>query len=127
MKTRIVVADDNPKILNELVSLLQTEFEVVATAADGASARECIHQYRPDVAVLDLVMPEPNGIELAKELAHNSHRLAVIICSVERDPEIINAARSAGVLGYVFKVRMTRDLIRAVKAVAAGQPFMSPE
>jgi DNA-binding NarL/FixJ family response regulator len=127
MKLRIIVADDNPKMLEQVVLLLRDEFDVVATAADGGSARECIQRYKPDVAVLDLVMPQINGIELAREMSRNGNPTPVIICSVENDPEAIEAARSAGALGYVFKPRMARDLIPAVKSVAAGRPFTSPE
>jgi DNA-binding NarL/FixJ family response regulator len=127
MKLRIIVADDNPKMLEQVVLLLRDEFDVVATAADGGSARECIQRYKPDVAVLDLVMPQINGIELAREMSRNGNSTPVIICSVENDPEAIEAARSAGALGYVFKPRMARDLIPAVKSVAAGRPFTSPE
>jgi|SRR5215470_13578622 len=126
VKLRIVVADDNPKMLQELVSLLKTEFDIVGTAADGGSARDCIQRYKPDVAVLDLVMPTLNGIELTRQLNSNGHRPCVVICSVERDREIIDAARNAGALGYVFKTRMAKDLIPAVKSVAAGRAFLSP-
>jgi DNA-binding NarL/FixJ family response regulator len=127
MKLRIVVADDNPKMLDQLVSLLRTEFDVVATAADGGSARECIRRYKPDVAVLDIVMPQINGIELTKELSMNGHSTHVVICSVENDRETVEAARSAGALGYVFKPRMARDLVSAVKSAAAGLPFSPAE
>jgi DNA-binding NarL/FixJ family response regulator len=127
MKLRIIVADDNPKMLDQVVLLLRTEFDVVATALNGACARECIKRYSPDLAVLDVVMPGVNGIELTKELSRNGHSTRVVICSVENDLETIEAARNAGALGYVFKPRMARDLVAAVKAVAAGSPFTSPE
>jgi DNA-binding NarL/FixJ family response regulator len=108
------------------VLLLRTEFDVIATATDGMAALECIQRYKPDLAVLDVVMPRINGIDLARELSRNGHSTHVIICSVENDRETIDAARAAGALGYVFKPRMARDLITAVKSVAAGHPFTSP-
>lgn len=127
MKLRVVVADDNPRMLDLLVSLLRTEFDVVATAGDGASARECIQRFKPHVAVLDIVMPQINGIELTREMSMNGHPTRMVICSIENDDETIAAARDAGALGYVFKPRMARDLISAVKSAAAGRPFSSPE
>lgn len=127
VKLRIIVADDNPKMLDQLVSLLRTEFDVVATAADGGSARECIQRYKPDVAVLDIVMPRINGIELSKELSIKGNSTRVVICSVENDPETIEAARNAGALGYVFKPRVARDLVAAVKSAAAGRAFTFSE
>jgi DNA-binding NarL/FixJ family response regulator len=126
MKLRIVVADDNTAFLAKLVSVLATEFEVVATSRDGKSALECIRLWQPNVVVLDLEMPGINGIEVAKELIKSPSSPAVVICSVENDPEVVEAARQAGALGYVFKARVAEDLIVAVKSVARGQSFVSP-
>ena len=123
-RLRIIVADDNPAFLRELISLLTAEFEVVATAADGKSALDLIRRYKPDLVVLDLAMPILNGIELTRELA--KHSPSVVICSVETDPEIVEAARQVGALGYVFKVRVKKDLILAVKSAVQGRPFVSP-
>lgn len=126
MKLRIVVADDNTAFLARLVSVLATEFEVVAASRDGKSALESIRLWQPNVVVLDLEMPGINGIEVAKELIKSPSSPAVVICSVENDPEIVEAARQAGALGYVFKARMAEDLIVAVKSAARGQSFLSP-
>jgi DNA-binding NarL/FixJ family response regulator len=123
MKLKVVVADDNPAVLRQLVSLLETEFDVVCTAENGQGALECARRYHPDIVVLDLEMPVLNGIEAARELRKIGSAPAVVICSVETDPEIVEAARQAGALGYVFKARMTRDLIEAVKLAADGEFF----
>src|SRR5947209_9166176 len=103
VKLRIVVADDNPHVLDELVSCLKTEFEVVATATDGDSAVNAILLHEPDVAVLDLMMPAATGIEVTRRLMSDRFCPAIVICSVETAPEIIACARQAGALGYVFK------------------------
>lgn len=126
VKLRIVVADDSPQLLDELVSCLEAEFEVVATAADGDAAMSAILLHKPDVAVLDLMMPAATGIEVTKRLISDSFCPAIVICSVETAPEIIAAARHAGALGYVFKNRIASDLASAVNAIAAGQMFVSP-
>ena len=65
-----------------------------------------------------------NGIEVTRELA--KHSPAVVICSVETDPDIVEAARQAGALGYVFKIRVHKDLILAMKSALQGKPFVSP-
>ena len=124
-KLRIIVADDNPAFLRELTSLLAAEFEVVATATDGNSALDLIRRYKPDLVVLDLGMPALNGIEVSRELAKSSSSPPVVICSVETDPEIVEAARQAGALAYVFKLRVQKDLILAVKSALQGKPFVS--
>ncbi len=127
MKLRVVVADDNAEFLQKSLSVLVTEFEVVATAADGQSALECVRCWRPDVVVLDLGMPVLNGIDVTKELMKHQPSPAVVICSIESDPEIVEAARQTGALGYVFKARVGQDLVVAVKLAARGQSFVSPE
>ena len=125
MKLRITVADDNPDILSAMVAALSQEFEVVATAADGRSALDQIQRLTPVVAVLDLNMPELNGIQVTREIMRQHLECKVVICSVETDPELIEAARRAGALGYVLKPRINRELATAVKCAAAGTPFFS--
>jgi DNA-binding NarL/FixJ family response regulator len=114
-KLRLIVADDNPPFLQKLMSSLAVEFNIVATAADGKSALDLIRLHEPDVVVLDLHMPAVNGIEVARELAKNPASPPIVICSMETDPEIVEAAREAGAVEYVFKARIEKDLIAAVK------------
>ena len=125
MKTRVVVADDNPAVLKKMVSILQRAFEVVGTAVDGSSAIECVARERPDAVVLDLEMKDLNGIEVSKRLNLNHRAYPIVICSVETDRAIVEKALNAGVLGFVFKLRMGRDLIPAVNSVTQGQTFVS--
>jgi DNA-binding NarL/FixJ family response regulator len=125
-KLRIIVADGNPLFLQNLVLLLATEYEVVATAADGRTALELIRRFQPDLVVLDLRVATLNGIEIARELAGDVPSPPVIICSVETDLGIVDAARKAGALAYVFKARLRKDLLQAVKSAAQGKPFVSP-
>jgi DNA-binding NarL/FixJ family response regulator len=125
MKLRVVVADDHPGFLDKLTLALGLEFDVVATAVDGKSALECARRYQPDVVVLDLKMPGLNGLDVTKELAKHPPSPAVVICSVETNPEFIEAAQHAGALGYVFKNRIAKELVVAVNSVARGQSFVS--
>ena len=126
-RPRIIVVDDSVPFLQELVSLLATEFDVVATAGDGKSALDLIKRYQPDLVVLDLEMPELDGIEVTKELAKNPQSPPVVICTVETDPDVVEAARQEGALAYVFKIRIHKDLILAIKLALQGKPFVSPE
>lgn len=125
MRLRITVADDNAEILSVIVSLLSQEFEVVATARDGHSALEHIQRLTPAVAVLDLNMPGLNGIQITMAILQQNLESNVIICSVESDPELIEAAQKAGALGYVLKARINRDLVAAVRCAASGKFFVS--
>ena len=123
---KVVVADDNPAFLRQLVSLLEAEFDVVSTAENGQLALACVRCYDPDILVLDLEMPVLNGIEVTRELKKLGPNPAVVICSVESDLEVVEAAQRAGAIGYVFKARMAEDLLIAVKSAARGEPFVSP-
>jgi DNA-binding NarL/FixJ family response regulator len=125
-RPRLLVADDHPAFLKKLVSLLTTKFDVVATAADGNSALALIRRYVPDLAVLDLDMPVLNGIEVTRELAKSSKDPPVLICSVTTDTDVVEAARQAGALAYVFKTRIEQDLILAAKSVLQRKPFPLP-
>lgn len=124
VKPRIIVADDSAAFCQKLTSLLEAEFEVVGTASDGKSALDLIRTTKPDLVVLDLGMPVLNGLEVTKELT--KHSPSVVICSVETDPDIVDAARRAGALGYVCKMRAEKDLVLAVKTVLQGRSFTSP-
>lgn len=125
MKLRVFVADDNPEFLSEIVVLLSSEFDIVATAADGISAIEGICKLRPDVSILDLKMPKLNGLEVVRQVACCPPRSALVVCSVESDPEIVETVLEAGALGYVLKSRIANEIVPAVKAAAAGQQFVS--
>lgn len=125
MKLRVVVADDMASMLRHLVSLLETEFEVVATAENGGLALEYIRRYAPEIVVLDIGMPVLNGIKVTREARKLAPAPAVVICSVESDPQIIEAAKQAGALGYVLKIHAHRDSITAVEAAAHDKSFVS--
>ena len=125
MKLRILLADDNPAVLRQFVSLLGKEFDIVATAFDGGSALEAIRRFKPDVAVLDIRMPVLDGIELTRALQKEPHIPAVVICSVEDDQEFVEAAVLAGARCYVSKANVSKDLVAAVKFAAEGQSFVS--
>ena len=125
-RLRVLLADDNSAFLQKITSLLAIEFDVVATATDGNSALDLIRRYVPDLAVLDLGMPGLNGIEVMQELAKSSQDPPIVICSVETDSEIVEAARQAGALGYVFKLWVEKDLILAVQLALQGKSFVSP-
>ena len=125
MKIRVTVADDSAEFLQEIVSVLEPEFEVVGFATDGKSAIEVISRHRPDVAVLDLMMPKATGIEVAQHLASSGVSSIVIICSVEEDPQLVAAVRRAGARGYIAKARIATDLTTAINAVLTGADFFS--
>jgi two-component system response regulator EvgA len=126
MKLRVLLADDHPKWLAMLVSIVGAECEVVATAVDGKSALQAISHFNPDVAVLDIGMPRLNGLDVTRELMKNGRRPAVVICSAHAMPELVEAAREAGASGFVCKQRCAQDLLPAVEAAGRGRLSFPP-
>jgi two-component system nitrate/nitrite response regulator NarL len=121
----IVVADEDHEFLLEIVPLLSAEFDVVATATDGKEALNLIRSLHPDAAVLGYHLPMLSGIDITRHLAQERPSVPIVICSAETHSLIVQAARRAGALGYVFKRFAHRDLIAAVKMALRGQSFRS--
>ena len=126
MKLRLIVAEHDRSFLRTLVSLLGSEFEIAGTATDADSAIDLASELRPDIVVLDLELSGRNGIDVTRKIVEPRQHPAVVVCSLESDPDIVHAARQAGALGYVLKSRLAMDLIAAVRAAAKGDSFLSP-
>lgn len=129
MTTRIVVADDHTIVRQGLVSLLDEaeDFEVIAEAADGLDAVEKITATFPDVAVVDLTMPRLSGIEVVRRV-HASHpRIRMLVLTVHEDEEYVLPIVKAGASGYLVKDTAAEELIKAVRALAAGKVFFGPQ
>lgn len=123
---RILLADDHPHILSNLCRLADTVGEVVGAAADGRAAVEESHRLHPDVAVLDLMMPGVDGLEVARLLRRDLPECKVIICSMYTTPDLIAEAFAAGAVGFVRKQSAHADLAPAIRAAVAGERFVSP-
>lgn len=123
---RVVVADDHPAMLDMVVSLLEPRFQVVGTAPDGPAALTAIEKHQPDLAVLDISMPELGGIGVALKLREMGSRARVVFLTAHQDAVTLGAAQEAGGLGYVLKSSLATDLVLALHAALAGQIFVSP-
>src|SRR5579863_1723193 len=127
-KTRIVLADDHPIVLDGLRNLVQAEddFELVGEAASGLSALKLIREKRPDVAVLDISMPELNGIVLCRRLAGEIPEVRLLVLTLHEDRAYLNQAIEAGVRGYVLKRSAVENLVQAIRAVLVGGLYIDP-
>ncbi len=127
-KTRIVLADDHPIVLDGLRNLIRAEadFELVGEAASGLAALKVIRDKRPDVAVLDISMPELNGIVLTRRLAGEMPALRVLVLTLHEDRAYLNQALEAGVRGYVLKRSAVENLVQAIRAVIVGGIYVDP-
>ncbi len=126
---RILLADDHTMIRQGLRALLerQPEFAVVAEAADGREAVEAAAATLPDVAVVDIAMPNLNGIEAARRIIEKSPSTAVVILSMHADEGYVLRALKSGARAYLLKDSPEDALLQAIRAVHAGKAFFSPE
>ncbi len=125
---RVVVADDHPVVRDGLSALLSSVpgIEVAATAADGRDAVRCAVTERPDVVVLDVQMPELDGVAAAREIGRVAPSVAVLMLTMFDDDEAVFAAMRAGARGYVLKGASQHEIVRAIRAVAAGEAIFGP-
>jgi CheY-like chemotaxis protein len=131
-RLRILVADDHPDMRRQVVALLESEFEIVATAANGQEAIDRAAACEPHLAVLDISMPVLNGFDAAAQMARLPEPPQIVFLSVHEDPAYLEAARAAGGGGYVVKRFLASELLATVRrllhdpaAITAAGPLHS--
>lgn len=126
MTKRILVADDHALMLEGITHLLANDFEIVGTASDGRMLLSEVDRLLPDVVVLDVGMPEMNGIEAARRLAKSHPEIKIVFVTQQLDPAYLHAAFSAGAMGYVAKQSAASELVRAICMALRGQYYVTP-
>ena len=122
-RAQIVIADDDPLVLHELVNLLAADFDVVGRALDGRDLAERVKQLSPDVVVTDISMPVMDGISATKQITKAHPAVKVVIVSAHGLDSLVSGARAAGASGYVIKMNAVSELVDAVQAVLSGQEY----
>ena len=127
-KIRVALADDHPIVLAGLRNLIETGsgLELVGESATGQSALKLVRDRLPDVAVIDISMPEINGIALARRLADDCPGVRVIILTLYEERSFLKQALAAGVKGYVLKRSAAENLVSAIRAVKSGAVYIDP-
>jgi DNA-binding NarL/FixJ family response regulator len=125
----IIIADDHPVFRRGLRMVIESEpaLTVLAESADGGDALAAIENHQPDLAVLDVNMPEMNGFDVVRRLQSARSKTAVVFLTMHRDEEMFNAAMDLGVGGYILKDSAVTDIISCLKTVLSGQPYISPQ
>jgi two-component system response regulator NreC len=125
---RILLADDHTVVRKALRLLLESypEFTVIADAPDGRAAVALAEQHRPDVVVMDVSMPNLNGIEAARQIAAKLPHSAILFLSMYADEGYVLRALKAGARAYLLKDSPEDDLVNAVRAASQGRAFFSP-
>jgi DNA-binding NarL/FixJ family response regulator len=128
LKARIVLADDHPIVLEGLRNLVKSEpsFELIGEATTGLSALKLIRETSPDVAVIDISMPELNGIALTRRLSDECPSVRTLLLTLHEDRAYVNQALKAGARGYALKRTAAKNLIQAIRAVYIGGLYLDP-
>lgn len=128
-KTRVLVADDHAILRSGLRMLInsQADMEVVGECGDGNEAVEKCRQLRPDVAILDVTMPNGGGLRAVGEIRRRCRETGVLVLTMHNDPAYLRTALAAGALGYVLKKSVDADLLAAIRAVQQNKTYVDPE
>jgi DNA-binding NarL/FixJ family response regulator len=129
MTTRVMLVDDHTVIREALASFLQKQGDaiVVGEAADGRTALKLLDKLKPDVVVLDVAMRGLNGFDTAARLHERYPRAKILALSAHADKRYVLEMLNAGAAGYVTKSAAGRELLQAIRAVARGEHYVSPE
>lgn len=128
-KTRIILADDQLLIRAGIRAIVETlpGFQIEAECTDGYEAISSIQDLQPDVVLLDIAMPGPSGIEVARTIRQFDPNTKILVLSSIDRPEIIEQALAAGVNGYLLKDFVLAELLQALEMVLHGERFLSPK
>ncbi len=124
----ILIADDHPIFRNGLKLLLEKNenFALVGEASNGMEAWTSIQNLKPEIAILDLEMPELDGIQVARRVARHQIPVRLVILTMYKDPDLLRQALDLGVMGYLLKDDATMDVERCLKSVHEGNHFIAP-
>lgn len=128
MTTNIIIIDDHQLFREGVKRILDFEetFAVLAEGDDGAEALALVEEHKPDVVIMDINMPEVNGVEATRKLVDKYPDTKVIILSIHDDENYVMHALQSGALGYLLKEMDAEELVEAVKVVAAGGSYLHP-
>jgi DNA-binding NarL/FixJ family response regulator len=124
-RTRVVLADDNPEILEVVMQVLKNSYVIAGAFLDGDSVLREWQDLRPDILILDISMGERSGLEVAERLQARCAQVKIVFLTVYEDSEFVTSALAAGASAYVFKSRIATDLIPAIDQVRMGRMFVS--
>ncbi|MCW5983473.1 MAG: response regulator transcription factor [Bryobacteraceae bacterium] len=127
-KIRVLLADDHTLVRQgfRLILSQQRDIEVTAEASTGREAVELCRQLEPDMAILDIAMPEINGVEATRRIRQICPGCNILILSMHKDTAYVRETLRAGAKGYLLKDSVDSELVTAVRAVARGEAFLSP-
>mgnify|MGYP000689971123 CR=1 FL=1 len=128
MSVTVLLADDHPIVRQGLRRLLEAEadFKIVGEASDGLQAVQMAERFKPDILVVDMMMPGMNGMEVLRQLSKISPATRAIVLSMQSSDAYVVEALKCGACGYVLKDTGPSELVQAVRAVYQGKRYLSP-
>jgi len=127
-KLRILVADDHELVRHGIRGILRARrgWRVIGEASNGQEAVEKTHKLKPDVAILDVSMPNLDGLQATRQIREASPNTKVVVLTMHESDQMVHRVLEAGALGYVLKSDLAANLVKAVKDVSAGRLFLTP-
>lgn len=125
-RARILIADDHVLVAEACKSLLEPEFEIVGMVADGRALLQAASELRPDVVILDISMPQLNGLDAGEQVKQKNRATKLIYLTMIQGPDVAAEAFRRGASGYVLKHCSAEELIVAVRRVLRGDSYLSP-
>lgn len=124
----LLITDDSRAVLTGLKALLKgvPDFQLVGEASGGGEAIKLAERIQPDVVLMDLHMPDVNGIEATRQIVHTSPHIAVLVLTMYDDDDSVFAAMQAGARGYLLKGASKKEMLRAIRDAASGAAIFSP-
>lgn len=124
----ILVADDHELVRRGVRGLLRAPrgWKVVGEAASGREAIEMANKLRPDIAIVDLTMPDLDGLQATRQIREKSPATKVVVLTMHESDQMVRRVLDAGALGYVLKSDLATHLVKAVKSVSSGKLFLTP-
>jgi DNA-binding NarL/FixJ family response regulator len=126
MPKRVLLADDQGLLLDAFTRLLEPEFSVVGRATDGRALVRTALELRPDLVVLDVSMPELNGLEAGRQIRQTLPATRLVFLTVHEDPELAAEAFRAGAAGFVVKSSAASELVQAIRDALVGRRYLTP-
>ena len=125
-RSRVLLADDHQMLLDALKELLEPTYEVVGLVTDGRALLKAAEKLRPDIIVLDIAMPQLNGLDAGRQLKQSMPTVKLIYMTMNEDPYLVGEAFRAGASAYLLKQAAGLELNRAIEVVLKGGSFVTP-
>jgi DNA-binding NarL/FixJ family response regulator len=124
---RLVLADDNPEVLETLADMLQPEYVIAGSLSDGQSVLQQLATLDPDLVILDISLPDMTGFDVVRHLKRAGSTVKILFLTVHENIDLVRAAFDLNASGYVFKSRIASDLVKAIDTICVGGRFSSAE